>query len=180
MKFCLYMLMSMFGLPVHTSIEYASHIQGRAALVEPSLTSSVISQESGWNWYAKSSAGAVGLMQLTPIAVEEVERVWNLKMFKLTTGGRLNEFDDLYLRMCKPIKDVNLLDEASNVYYGTCYLALMLVTYGTEELALISYNGGHRQAMNLIKGKAVAKESLDYAIRVRYYKTLFTKERCDI
>lgn len=173
------MLMSMFGLPVHTSTEYASHINERAALVEPALTASVISQESGWNWDAKSSAGAVGLMQLTAIAVKEVERQWHLRMFKLTTGGKLNEFDDMYIRMCKPLPTETLLtDTVSNIYYGTCYLSLQLERYGDIVEALIAYNGGHRQVMRLNGGKRVARESLEYVIKVQHYLNTYTKEEC--
>jgi soluble lytic murein transglycosylase len=89
--------------------------------LEPALLAAVIETESKFNATARSSAGAVGLMQLTPTTAEGIaERTHGSKF-------QLSDLDD---------PDIN-------VRYGTYYLRLLLDKYkGNELLALAAYNAG--------------------------------------
>jgi soluble lytic murein transglycosylase len=83
----------------------------------------VIEQESKFRADAKSSAGAIGLMQLRPETARGIA---------LRTGGTKFVLDDLY-------------DPELNVRYGAWYLRHLLTKYGGDErLALAAYNAGQR------------------------------------
>jgi len=86
--------------------------------LSPALVRRVIQAESGGDPSARSSRGAVGLMQITPIAEEEVLR-----------------------RTDWPPGD--LTEPAYNLQIGTRYLRLMLQRFdGDTHLALAAYNAG--------------------------------------
>jgi soluble lytic murein transglycosylase len=88
--------------------------------LDPALLAAVIYQESKFRSSARSSAGAIGLMQLLPSTAEGIARL---------TGGRRFRVDDLY-------------DPEINVRYGAWYLRHLLDHYGSEQLALAAYNAG--------------------------------------
>lgn len=88
--------------------------------VDAALIAAVIYSESKFN-DAESSAGARGLMQITPAAAETVERQTNATTFEL---------DDLS-------------DPEINIRYGTFILKDHLERYdGDEVAALAAYNAG--------------------------------------
>jgi soluble lytic murein transglycosylase len=80
----------------------------------------VIEAESKFDASARSNAGAVGLMQLTPSTAKGIA---------LYTGGHNFRVSDL-------------TNPEINVRYGAWYLRHLLNRYGDERLALAAYNAG--------------------------------------
>ena len=88
--------------------------------VDAALIAAVIYSESKFS-DATSSAGARGLMQITPEAAEEIKRL---------SGGTTFNLDDLS-------------DSEINIRYGTFLLRELLDRYdGDEAAALAAYNAG--------------------------------------
>jgi soluble lytic murein transglycosylase len=88
--------------------------------LDPALLAAVIYQESKFDAGAKSSSGAIGLMQLLPATAKGIA---------LNTGGSRFRVADLY-------------DAEINVRYGAFYLRRLLAKYGDTRLALAAYNAG--------------------------------------
>jgi soluble lytic murein transglycosylase len=82
----------------------------------------VIEQESKFDANAKSSAGAIGLMQLQPTTAKGIA---------IRTGGSKFVLSDLY-------------DPEINVRYGAWYLHHLMTKYDDERLALAAYNAGQQ------------------------------------
>jgi len=103
-------------------LRYASIVRGHARNYDlnPALLAAVIEQESKFRADAKSSAGAIGLMQLQPATAKGIA---------IRTGGTKFVLSDLY-------------DPEINVRYGAWYLHHLLLKYGDERLALAAYNAG--------------------------------------
>lgn len=119
------------------------------------LLFAVMAAESGFNKYAISSAGARGLLQLMPIAVRESEKRCNLRP--------LRSLDELH-------------DSATNVRYGSCYLAAMLDdARGNIDKALILYNGGTRALTAYQNGESINAETADYVVKVRRFLGMCNK-----
>jgi soluble lytic murein transglycosylase len=88
--------------------------------LDPALLAAVIETESKFKADARSSAGAVGLMQLTPATAEGIAQYTHGTKFRLS----------------------DLTNPDINVRYGTFYLRRLLDTYQDERLALAAYNAG--------------------------------------
>ena len=103
-------------------LRYEEIIDGHAAnyRLDPALLAAVIYQESKFRADAKSSSGAIGLMQLLPDTAQGIAD---------RTGGSRFVVDDLY-------------DPELNVRYGAWYLRHLLDKYESEQLALAAYNAG--------------------------------------
>jgi soluble lytic murein transglycosylase len=98
--------------------------QGAEKGVDASLIAAVIYAESRFRDQT-SEAGARGLMQITPEAANEIERL---------SGGSTFNLDDLS-------------DPEINIRYGTFLLRELLVRYdGDEAAALAAYNAGPANA----------------------------------
>lgn len=85
--------------------------------IDRAIIYSVINVESGFSKNAKSSRGAIGLMQVMPSTADEVAKKCNL-----------GEYD--------------LFDESDNITIGTCYLATLLSRFEDLKVALCAYNAG--------------------------------------
>lgn len=94
--------------------------------VSPFLVAAVINAESKWEPGTRSSAGAVGLMQILPSTAKD-----------LADSGAVNA--EKY-----PLE--NLSDPAVNVEYGTAYLRYLVDRYHEIETVLAAYNAGLRHA----------------------------------
>lgn len=103
-------------------LRYANIVRGHAHNydLDPALLAAVIEDESKFNADAKSSAGAIGLMQLQPATAKGIA---------IRTGGTKFVLSDLY-------------NPEINVRYGAWYLHHLLLKYGDERLALAAYNAG--------------------------------------
>jgi soluble lytic murein transglycosylase len=106
--------------PLHYSSIVRVH--ARNYDLDPSFLAAVIEQESKFRADAKSSAGAIGLMQLQPATAKGIA---------IRTGGSKFVLSDLY-------------DPELNIRYGSWYLHHLLVKYGNERLALAAYNAGQQ------------------------------------
>jgi len=92
--------------------------------IDPALIAAVIYQESKFE-DRTSSAGARGLMQITPDTSETIESL---------SGGESFVFEDL-------------ADPELNIRYGTFYLRYLMDKYeGDEAAALAAYNAGEGNA----------------------------------
>ena len=105
-------------------LAYENLIAGHAQNydLDPALLAAVIYRESKFDPDARSSSGAIGLMQLLPDTAKGIA---------LHTGGDEFVVDDLY-------------DPEINVRYGAFYLRRLLRKYRDERLALAAYNAGQR------------------------------------
>jgi soluble lytic murein transglycosylase len=103
-------------------LRYEEIVKGHAAnyRLEPQLLAAVIYQESKFDPDARSSSGAVGLMQLLPETGQGIAD---------RTGGKTWRPEDL-------------LTPELNVRYGAWYLRHLLDKYDDESLALAAYNAG--------------------------------------
>ena len=88
--------------------------------LDPALLAAVIYQESKFHVHARSSSGAIGLMQLLPSTAKGIA---------VHTGGSRFRVSDLD-------------DPEINVRYGAWYLRHLLEKYGDEQDALAAYNAG--------------------------------------
>lgn len=116
----------------------------------------MIEQESKFDANARSSAGAVGLMQLQPDTAKGIAKY---------TGGSKFVVADLD-------------DPEINVRYGSWYLHHLLQKYdGDERLALAAYNAGQR---NVDEWRAAGKdiqfaETRAYVDRVEKLKDIYRR-----
>jgi soluble lytic murein transglycosylase len=88
--------------------------------LDPALLAAVIYQESKFKANARSTSGAIGLMQLLPDTAKGIA---------IHTGG-------------SQFRVVDLFDPELNVRYGSWYLRHLLDKYGEEQDALAAYNAG--------------------------------------
>ena len=132
-------------------LRYEHIVKGHADnyRLDPALVAAVIYQESKFDADARSSQGAVGLMQLLPETAKGIAT---------RTGGSAFEVDDL-------------LDPEINVRYGSWYLRHLLDRYGSEERALTAYNGGQG---NLDRG-VVHAETRHYVERVLELRGIYRR-----
>ncbi|MHB8641700.1 MAG: lytic transglycosylase domain-containing protein [Gaiellaceae bacterium] len=123
--------------------------------LDPALLAAVIYQESKFSPTAKSSSGAIGLMQLLPSTAHGIA---------LHTGGSKFRTSDLY-------------DPELNIRYGAWYLRHLLDKYGDERTALAAYNAGQE---NVDRWKAAGTgigfaETRAYVARVEHLKGLYRR-----
>jgi soluble lytic murein transglycosylase len=103
-------------------LRYEEIVRGHAANydLDPALLAAVIYTESRFDAKARSSAGAIGLMQLLPATARGIA---------VRTGGDGFVVDDLYT-------------PELNVRYGAWYLRNLLNRYDDERTALAAYHAG--------------------------------------
>ena len=101
-----------------TSIASSLDAQARAHGVDPALVKAIAWQESGWTQNVKSSAGAIGVMQMMPGTARWVNQ-------HLGNGHNL---------------DVHSADD--NIHLGVMYLRHLLQTQTSVRRALAAYYSG--------------------------------------
>lgn len=121
------------------------------------LIHKVVEVESTSNHIAMSTKGAVGLMQVTPIALKEV--VINRhhlppKCSNITAAS-------------------NMLNSAANLLAGSCYLYLMTSKFSSVRLGLAAYNAGPSRVIQHINlGRPLPPETEAYLNNFRgFYAT---------
>ena len=126
-----------------SSTQWNSHIEAaaRANNLEPALIRAVISAESGHNPFARSPAGAVGLMQLMPATAQRYGVTNRLDPAQSINGGAR------YLR--------DLMDMFGN----------------DMQLALAAYNAGEEAVMRYGRRIPPFQETMNYVPRVlKFYR----------
>lgn len=138
-------------------LKYAQLVRGHAANnhLDPALLAAVIEQESKFNKDARSSTGALGLMQLQPATAKGIA---------LRTGGSKFVISDLY-------------NPEINIRYGAWYLRHLLDKYGDERTALAAYNAGQENVDRWrSNGEGVQfPETRAYVTRVEWLKAIYQR-----
>lgn len=136
-------------------LRYSEYVRvhAREHGLDPSLVAAVIYQESKFRSDAKSSSGAIGLMQITPATARGIA---------IRTHGSAFHTNDLY-------------NPEINIRYGAWYLKNLFQKYGTEELVLAAYNAGQG---NVDRWRANGEpiqfaETRAYVKRVEDLKTVY-------
>ena len=136
-------------------LRYEQIVRGHARnyRLDPALLAAVIYQESKFKANAKSSSGAIGLMQLRPDTAKGIA---------IRTGGHRFQVSDLY-------------NPEINVRYGSWYLRHLLDKYGDEKTALAAYNAGQRNVDTWrSEGKGIQfSETREYVDRVEHLKGVY-------
>ena len=139
-------------------LRYSAIVRGHAGHydLDPALLAAVIEAESKFNPDARSSAGAVGLMQLTPTTAKGIA---------LYTGGHHFRLSDL-------------TNPEINVRYGAWYLRHLLDHYhDNERLALAAYNAGEENVDHWqSEHKGIQfEETRDYVKKVERLKKIYRR-----
>jgi soluble lytic murein transglycosylase len=142
-------------------LRYEAIVRGHARNyhLEPELLAAVIYQESKFDADARSSSGAIGLMQLLPDTAKGIAA---------RTGGSRFVVDDL-------------LEPELNVRYGAWYLRHLLDKYDNEAMALAAYNAGQT---NVDRWRAEGSgirfaETRHYVARVQELKRVYARAYAD-
>ena len=117
--FCVDTVWSLLEKNTHPN-DYSDIVEKYAAEynIPPEVIFAVIKTESNFDPNARSSAGALGLMQMTPIALKDVDPEEKIK------------FEDL-------------TDPDLNIRCGTCYLSILYRAFDYNwHNAIAAYNGG--------------------------------------
>lgn len=134
---------SVAPLPAPISVGTSLQRQATAHGVDPSLVKAVAWQESGWRQSARSSVGAIGVMQVMPGTADYVNSALghgNLKVRKT---------DD-------------------NIHLGVAYLRHMLQTTSSRRRALAAYYSGPGNVKGRLKGYQKAYVRSVLALRNRF------------
>ena len=138
-------------------LRYEQIVRGHARnyRLEPQLLAAVIYQESKFDADARSSSGAIGLMQLLPGTAQGIAA---------RTGGTRFVVEDLY-------------EPELNIRYGAWYLRHLLDKYGDEATALAAYNAGQTNVdrWRMDGGGIRFAETRQYVKRVQELKTIYAR-----
>jgi peptidoglycan lytic transglycosylase len=130
-------------------------VHARRHSLDPALLAAVIYQESKFRAHAKSSSGAMGLMQLTPETARGIA---------IRTHGNAFHTSDLY-------------NPEINIRYGSWYLDNLFRKYGSERLVLAAYNAGQGNVDRWrAKGEPIQfSETKAYVSRVEDLKRIYRR-----
>ena len=138
-------------------LRYESIVRGHARnyRLDPALLAAVIYQESKFRAHARSSSGAIGLMQLLPATAKGIA---------VHTGGSRFRVADLD-------------NPEINVRYGAWYLRHLIDKYGDERSALAAYNAGQQNVDRWrARGEGIVfAETRHYVKRVEHLTTLYRR-----
>ena len=134
---------SVAPLPAPPSIGASLQRHAQAHGVDPALVKAVAWQESGWRQSARSSVGAIGVMQVMPGTADYVNSALG--------HGNL---------------DVRKTDD--NIHLGVAYLRHMLRTTSSRRRALAAYYSGPGNVKGRLKGYQKAYVRSVLALRNRF------------
>src|SRR5581483_8991797 len=137
-------------------LSYSEYIRvhAREHDLDPALMAAVIYQESKFRPDARSSSGAIGLMQLTPTTAHGIA---------IRTHGSAFQTSDLY-------------NPEINIRYGAWYLHDLFAKYHSERLVLAAYNAGQG---NVDRWRAAGEgiqfsETRAYVARVEHLQHIYS------
>ena len=130
--------------------------------IEPELIYAVIKSESGFDPNARSSAGALGLMQITPDTF-----LW------LQTYTK-EKFEN----------ESELFNPDVNIRYGALFLQILRGKYSSDDLVLCAYNAGMSTVDKWLKDENISnygeelkfipyKETKDYLNKIKKSKEIY-------
>ena len=139
-------------------LRYSNNVRVYASQdkLDPALLAAVIETESKFDPTARSNAGAVGLMQLTPTTAKGIAQY---------TGGSRFRVSDL-------------TNPDINIRYGAWYLGHLLDRYDhNERLALAAYNAGEANVDHWRREHAGIPfdETRDYVDKVERLKKIYRR-----
>lgn len=136
-----------------TSVKYekAFEVYADEYNVDKALLMAVAKTESGFNKDAKSSAGAIGVMQLMPATAEWVA----------------SELGEEY-------KKENLYNAEVNIKYGSFYLSYLVRKYENLIYALACYNAGEGVVSSWDNPENFSSEDIKYAETKNFVKKVLT------
>ena len=138
-------------------LRYSTNVRVYASQdhLDPALLAAVIEAESKFDANAQSSAGAVGLMQLTPSTAKGIAQY---------TGGSRFRVSDL-------------TNPDINIRYGAWYLGHLFEKYRNERLALAAYNAGQDTVDRWQKEHVGIQfsETKDYVAKVERLKKIYRR-----
>jgi soluble lytic murein transglycosylase len=136
-------------------LRYSAYVRVHARRhdIDPALLAAVIYQESKFRVRAKSSSGAIGLMQLTPETARGIA---------IRTHGSAFHTSDLY-------------NPEINIRYGAWYLDNLFQKYRSERLVLAAYNAGQGNVDRWrANGQAIQfSETKEYVARVEDLQRIY-------
>lgn len=136
-------------------LPYASIVRAHARHygLDPAFLAAVIYTESKFDAHARSSSGAIGLMQLTPKTAEGIA---------IRTGGSAFRVSDLE-------------DPEINVRYGAWYLQNLFRKYHRERLVLAAYNAGQGNVDRWLRRNEAIQfpETNAYVDRVEHLRKIY-------
>ena len=116
--------------------EYVTKYSNEFAVPE-ALVYAVIRTESGFDPEARSSVGAIGLMQLMPDTLDWLSRLLDEEA---PTG--------------------EITDPETNIKYGTYYLRYLCDRFGNLDTALAAYNAGHGRVAGWLTNKEYSDDGI--------------------
>jgi soluble lytic murein transglycosylase len=171
LKFCFNLLLEVYGANTNTISPYVDQYKG---IIKPELVYAVIAAESSFNPNAESNKDAKGLMQLTPIAIQEVRNRWEIKMYEKNR----TRFKEEFVRQCRLPHGMSRTDPEYNIQAGSCYLALLQKQYTSLEEVIVAYHGGGRQVENLRNSGELHKDTAQYLKNIKAILSNYTKKDC--
>lgn len=115
--------------------------------IEEPLVYAIIKNESNFDPYAKSSSGALGLMQIMPRTGQ-----W------IASELGVEYYSDL------------LYDEETNIRFGCFYLNYLFSKFDSIDVVICAYNAGEVAVRNwLDENGNLIEEKIDYAQTATYY-----------
>jgi soluble lytic murein transglycosylase len=138
-------------------LRYSTNVRVYASQdhLDAALLAAVIESESKFNPTARSDAGAVGLMQLTPATAKGIAQY---------TGGSRFRLSDL-------------TNPDINIRYGAWYLGHLMDKYRNERLALAAYNAGQENVDSWQRAHVGIQfsETRDYVSKVERLQKIYRK-----
>lgn len=171
-------LLLMQLMNVEPDIEKCNMIYQQSA-VAPEIAFIVAGIESHYKQEAVSSAGAVGMFQLTPIALKDVQQ----RLTPYRMGSRSTRPDvAAFLYNCQAVSSYDFeyvsLSPIANIKAGTCFLAHLLIRFrGDVDKALIYYNCGLTCVKQYEQGRPMNSETSTYIIKFRRLWKYFRNSR---
>ena len=153
--------------------------------LDPALVRALIHEESGFDPKARSTAGALGLMQVSPIIVREWTRVTGEEFLSEAFPEAVENIPKTTLLK---MKNEDLLHHPEiNLQIGCWYLDQLLKRYSDWEdplpIALASYNAGPSNGLRWNRGSDGASnmttiqyiERIDFPETKRYVKSVLER-----